>query len=458
MSTPRPAVKRTYGSRKAGGASGGQEAVSSPSRSRRTFHTSTAPSSSPSRARFPRSSTSDADWLDAVADSSTKGESTVTSIKGKGKEREQDSTPPTTPGEEQQQDKLSAVPEGRVLRERKTPTKSTTEPKRGGEKDLRSFFSRASPRKKRRLSPPVRDDEDADESGAAPMSRSSSSSSSASSSSRLSSVSFTTTIASSASSSSSKPAKLEQLYLDPFQRAGHHTLSCPQCSLSYARTPEDLAFHAKHHKKVVSGVDWTSTDVGKGVTVVDKGVEWMGKEGGKVVMVDYPTADGATKRKLKDVLSTIDTELSSTSLTPAQLALSKIFLFVTPQRKVIAAAVVQRIQHAFEVVTSASEKKAKGEEVEPELLRFGEEQGAIFCSPTPLPTLLGVQRIWTSTSARRSGLATLLLTHVAAKYVYGSPISEKKRRTEFAFSQPTGEGQRLARRWTGTERFRVFVD
>jgi hypothetical protein len=97
--------------------------------------------------------------------------------------------------------------------------------------------------------------------------------------------------------------------------------------------------------------------------------------------------------QLKDVLETIDTELSSTSLTPSQLAESKIFLFVTPQRKICAAAVVQRIKVAFEVVTRASDVqedeaelvKAEEENVKPspELLRFGEDEGAIFCSCVP---------------------------------------------------------------------------
>jgi len=179
--------------------------------------------------------------------------------------------------------------------------------------------------------------------------------------------------------------------------------------------------------------------------------------------------------QLKDVLETIDTELSSTALTPEQLALSKVFLFVTPQRKVIAAAVVQRISEAFEVVVKEEDESSTG------LLRFGDDDGAIFCScvassfidsseleltlipslarrSTPSPTLLGIQRIWTSTSSRRHGLASLLLDYAAAKFVYGSPIGPERRAVDFAFSQPTGKGQKLARAWTGTRAFKVFVD
>ncbi|BGP15008.1 hypothetical protein JCM10213_002848 [Rhodosporidiobolus nylandii] len=451
MSTPRPAVKRQYGSRKASGTPAGSAAVSSPSRSRRpTAATSSLPpTSSPHRFRSSRTAAPSSDWADAVAESFTQDNS-MTSGGGK-RGGMQGITRETTP-----------EPEGRVLRGGKTTPAKPPAPKPKG--DLRSFFARTSPRKRRRLSSPV-DDEDED-SDAPSMARSSSYGSSASSSSRLSS---TTTVSSASSSSkppsfasSSKPQKLEQLYLDPFSTAGHATLSCPQCALSYARTPEDMAFHAKHHKKVVSGVDWTAADDGKGVSVLEDAVEWAGKDGGKVVCVDYPVAEAATKRKLKDVLETIDTELSSTSLTPTQLAQSKVFLFVTPQRKVVAAAVIQRIKEAYEVVTSAADgvKREAAEEVEPErgLLRFGEEEGAIFCSPIPLPTLLGVQRIWTSTSSRRAGLATLLLDHVAAKFVYGCAVPPERRKLDFAFSQPTGKGQKLAKAFTETDGFRVFVD
>lgn len=222
-------------------------------------------------------------------------------------------------------------------------------------------------------------------------------------------------------------------------------------------------------------------------------------------MVDYPSTDATLRRKvsitpalvleprradelgdmqLKDVLETIDTELSSTALTPEQLALSKVFLFVTPQRKVIAAAVVQRISTAFQIVVEEGKPGKQVKEVEAkaskDLLRFGEDEGAIFCScarsllscfpcqrrlihcyprrPTPLPTLLGIQRIWTSTSSRRHGLASLLLDFAAGRYVYGSPIPRERRAADFAFSQPTGKGQKLARAWTGTKGFKVFVD
>jgi len=91
-------------------------------------------------------------------------------------------------------------------------------------------------------------------------------------------------------------------------------------------------------------------------------------------------------------METIDTELSSTNLTEDQLCQSKLFLFVNGRngKKVIACAVVQRIQEAFKVVVTTPTKATmnqKKEEEEKEkvegLIKFGEEEedsGAIFCS------------------------------------------------------------------------------
>ncbi|BGP31124.1 hypothetical protein JCM10296v2_002888 [Rhodotorula toruloides] len=443
MPNGRPTVKRQYGARKAAGESA-TPSKPTPTPTHRTSASSscTYGSSSP-RKKSRLLSVADADWTAAVAESFSSPMMSGDQESGEGKTRKtgEDSTPPTTPVT------AGKGEDGRVLRERKTPTKPPAP--RG---DLRSFFKRTSPRKRQRLSSPT-DEGDATSS----MSRSNSAGSSSSSSSTSSSRTTLTSISSTSSSSSSgKPAKYEQLYLDPFHTAGHATLSCTTCALSYARTPEDMAFHAKHHKKVVSGCDWIAGDDAKGCTIVEEAVDWGEKHGGKVVMVDYPLADAVTKRKLKDVLETVDTQLSSTSLTPDQLAQSKIFLFVTPQRKITACAVVQRITVAHQIVSTEA-KDDVGDDKK-DLLRFGEDQGAIFCSPTPSPTLLGVQRIWTSTSARRRGLASLILDHVAAKYIYGSPIPRERRVDDVAFSQPTGKGQKLARAWTGSARFKVFVD
>ncbi|KAK8196892.1 ESCO1/2 acetyl-transferase-domain-containing protein [Phyllosticta capitalensis] len=60
--------------------------------------------------------------------------------------------------------------------------------------------------------------------------------------------------------------------------------------------------------------------------------------------------------------------------------------------------------------------------------------------PSPLPAHLGISRIWTSSSHRRSGIASTLLSAAAQSFVYGSRVE----RATVAFSQPTDMGARLA--------------
>lgn len=59
-----------------------------------------------------------------------------------------------------------------------------------------------------------------------------------------------------------------------------------------------MAFHAKHHKKVVNGCEWLSLDDVTGVTVVDAAAEWGKQRGGKILMVDYPVAEASVRRKV----------------------------------------------------------------------------------------------------------------------------------------------------------------
>ncbi|GAA5980020.1 hypothetical protein JCM5350_005998 [Sporobolomyces pararoseus] len=440
----RPPVKRQYGSRKSTGTSTTTPSLPPPpSSSSSSIATS---SSSPLRL----STNVNREWEAALREENDTGKS-----------RTIQATPPTSPGlalpSRVNTRSQSKSPERRKGKE--VEVKEEKLEKRGGG-DLRNFFTRTtttSMNKKRRLS--TSDDESdpitttiPELSGCTSMSRQASSDSTSSFSLKRS------------KQQQPREKRLSQLYLDPFQTPGRSTLSCSVCSLSYSRTPEDINFHTKHHKKIVSGIDFTVQEGAKGVTVLKDAVEWgKGGEEGKVLMIDWVVAENGLKRKLNEVMETIDTELCSTSLTVQQLSESKLFLFVTNKgRKVIACAVVQRIKHAFKVVTPPSSLSSSSEEKEEGLIKFEDDGGgdssAVFCSPEPLSTILGVHRIWTSTSFRKNGLASLLLDHVASRFVYGCPIGTERRKEDVAFSQPTGKGKELAKRWTGTGEFKVFVD
>ncbi|SCZ98339.1 BZ3500_MvSof-1268-A1-R1_Chr7-1g09101 [Microbotryum saponariae] len=274
------------------------------------------------------------------------------------------------------------------------------------------------------------------------------------------------------SSSSNKPkTELEQLYLDPFTTAGHSTLSCAECGLSYARTPDDMALHEKHHKKVVGGVDWVAASCHvplllNGIMIIlDHDTEFT------CAMID-PASVKSTKpagKKIREILATIDAELGATALTPKQLRQDCKLVFVTTaegnskhKNKVVAACLVQRIKKAHQIVVPEGEDQGRAPVKDGRrTIEFsaGDDQGgAVFCDPNPVPTLLGIHRIWTCSTYRRKGLGTKMLDLIAARCIYGAPISQERRRLDVAFSQPTGKGHALAARWTGTKAFRVFVE
>lgn len=76
-------------------------------------------------------------------------------------------------------------------------------------------------------------------------------------------------------------------------------------------------------------------------------------------------------------------------------------------------------------------------------------------SPSPLPTPLGIHRLFTVPAYRSLGLAHILLDAASSHTVYGYTFDPKK--GEVAFSQPTDSGRAVMEKWGGG-RVRVFVD
>ncbi|KAK4057857.1 hypothetical protein OIO90_001076 [Microbotryomycetes sp. JL221] len=384
------------------------------------------------------------------------------------------STPPTSPGLHDTESKLNmSVTTSSCTRIRgpcltSLNSSQASSKTTGKANDIRSFFAPASPIKRRRRSSPspLGNDENSKLSIPATSVRASSSSTTIETLGQLRSSSASAPACSNIKKRKKAPVapKLEQLYLDPFETAGHSTLSCSVCSLSYSRTPDDMTFHDKHHKRVVGGCEWVTINLenklvkqGK-IQVIDSAVSCGETGKGRVIMVDAAPG-GALQRKVADVLSTVDAQLSASALTTEQLESSKVFLFVTTQRRVVACAVVQRITSAYEVEPDVAAFDNKEGDTS-SLVRFGDQgdEGAISCNPRAVPTTLGVQRVWTTSTFRRYGLATRLLDAAALHTIYGCSIERARRRLDVAFSQPTGKGQALAKAWTGSDRFRVFAE
>ena len=78
---------------------------------------------------------------------------------------------------------------------------------------------------------------------------------------------------------------------------------------------------------------------------------------------------------------------------------------------------------------------------------------SLYCSPEPLPTPLGISRIFVSSSYRRLGVASRLLTAAAENFIHGIALDPAK--GEVAFTQPTASGKVLMEKW-GKKGARIY--
>lgn len=69
----------------------------------------------------------------------------------------------------------------------------------------------------------------------------------------------------------------------------------------------------------------------------------------------------------------------------------------------------------------------------------------LFCHPSPLPTPLGIPRLFVPSAHRRHGVATQLLSAAAATFIYGCPVDPTK--GQVAFTQPTQGGCAVMEKW-----------
>lgn len=155
--------------------------------------------------------------------------------------------------------------------------------------------------------------------------------------------------------------------------------------------------------------------------------------------------------QLATLLETINVTLSAPALTPQCLQSSKAYLFLlsSPQisplnggsrrEKIIGCVIAQRISTAMAIAhpdASTSASEAKGSK---------DSSSAIRLLPTPLPTPLGIPRLFVSSTHRRLGVACTLLTAAADTFILGCPLDPKK--GEVAFTQPTGLGRMVLEKW-----------
>ena len=204
----------------------------------------------------------------------------------------------------------------------------------------------------------------------------------------------------------------------------------------------------------MSGTETVVIEVASGVKL--KGNKKKGR------IISFPASiGGKIGSKLDTLLQTINLSLSAPELPESVLQCSKAYIFLLPhetqshRERIVGCVIAQHISTAIAVVPPPSQLLPCDAANGAELPVAVDADTNLFCSPTPLPTPMGVPRLFVPSSHRRLGIAHALLEAAAATFVYGCPLGPG--RGQVAFSQPTGMGQAVMMSW-GKGGVRVYEE
>ncbi|WEW57578.1 hypothetical protein PRK78_003045 [Emydomyces testavorans] len=248
------------------------------------------------------------------------------------------------------------------------------------------------------------------------------------------------------------PPVLKQMQLD---LGGEIRKTCSGCGMEYVPSnSEDMALHKKFHDMNSNGVD-----LGKAF-VRANACRWVYEaarfEEGYVVIIDRKSSPSA-RNQAKRVLEVVNKELCSPEIedsvlwsqteTPKQFRKNgskeeadrfKVFLHMKDS-KCVGLCLTERIWESHPV------KRTCRRGVKGSADRL--DSSSITLSPEKHPAVVGISRVWTSSSSRRKGIAMDLLDCVVGNYFYGMEIPK----SQVAFSQPTESGCRLMEAFFGPD-------
>ena len=257
---------------------------------------------------------------------------------------------------------------------------------------------------------------------------------------------------------SKKARQLTQMQID---LGGEIRKTCRGCGMDFIPSnAEDAALHKQYHAMNRWGVD-----MGK-IFLREVPILKTLEEGETIVMIDGKSSP-SLKRKAMRALEVVNQELGATEIdenvlwggitTPVKRrgrppkiregqVLSKdekedrfrLFLRLSSD-KCIGLCLAERIRSASKVMGSETGAKPGGQ-IAPET-----KSSSISTEDGSDTALLGISRIWTSKSHRRTGIASQLLDCARSNFFYGIEVPKDM----VAFSQPTESGGELARGWYG---------
>ncbi|KAG7453015.1 uncharacterized protein BT62DRAFT_925559 [Guyanagaster necrorhizus] len=244
--------------------------------------------------------------------------------------------------------------------------------------------------------------------------------------------------------------------------------TCSLCGLSYTKgVPDDESLHRAHCNRVRRGMEWGREErrENEKAGLVEVAGSVMLKDGtqGRIISV-RADAGGKVGSKLSTLFDTINITLSSPALTREALQASRAFLFLVPaskvasaREKIVGCAIAQRISTAMAIAEPDvnAEPTNSPTSTNTDSLIVVDTDTGIFCHPEPLPTPLGIPRLFVSQAHRRQGIASKLLSAAARTSIQGCVLDPRK--GHVAFTQPTGDGNSVMRKWGGGG-VRIYVE
>jgi N-acetyltransferase len=236
--------------------------------------------------------------------------------------------------------------------------------------------------------------------------------------------------------SAKKSTPFKQLTLN-FGQKVEKTIQCTECHIFYnPNNKEDTQLHTKVHNERENALKYSMF---KGEKIVQEYSD------GKCIVIEAGIDSKQLLSKAIHVLSYVDSQLGINQNSNQNEDISsniklkdstKIYLFVgMPAKKIVGLCMAEPIEKAFNI---------EYENVSAKTFSYNEAK--------PVAAICGINRVWVSSNMRRRRIASRMLDCVRINFLYFKSLQLN----EIAFSDPTENGQALAKNYTQTNLFLIY--